>query len=99
MPADLCLCLGCCRVSGRDYVAMVQAITPRQVAEFAQRLLQSKPSLALFGDGADNVDDSIVQRQLGASVNDVPYGSASKGGGRNVLGRWSNVFNPLGVDR
>jgi predicted Zn-dependent peptidase len=37
------------RVSGSEYLAMIRAVTPRQVAEFARGLLSTRPSLATFG--------------------------------------------------
>lgn len=42
---------------------MIQAVTPKAIAEFATSLFNSKPSLAAYGDGTDQVDyDAVVAR-------------------------------------
>lgn len=58
-----CCAVVTCRVSVRDYEAMIQAVSGKQIAEFTRRLLSSKPSLAAFGDGTDALNyDNLVKR-------------------------------------
>lgn len=55
-------CLAC-RVTVREYEAMIQAVSGKQIAEFTRRLLSSKPSLAAFGDGTHVLNyDALVKR-------------------------------------
>jgi hypothetical protein len=52
----------------REYEAMIQSVSPKQIAEFTRRLLSSKPSLAAFGDGTDVLNyDNLVQRYADAN--------------------------------
>jgi processing peptidase subunit alpha len=65
------------RVSGADYVQMIQAVSPKAIAEFAQRLLASPPSLVLYGDGTEEVADyEALTRRF------EPRRQALAGGGR-----------------
>lgn len=58
------------RVSGRDYVDMINGVTPKDIATFTQRLLATPPSIALYGDGTEAVDpDTVVQRFSGLRQN------------------------------
>lgn len=67
------------RVSEAQYVQLIRALTPGDVACFVQRLLTSRPSLGTFGDGCSSLDyEAVVARYTSA-------GSSSIGGG--VLGR------------
>eukprot|EP00197_Chlamydomonas_leiostraca_P004553 CAMPEP_0202861894 /NCGR_PEP_ID=MMETSP1391-20130828/3130_1 /ASSEMBLY_ACC=CAM_ASM_000867 /TAXON_ID=1034604 /ORGANISM="Chlamydomonas leiostraca, Strain SAG 11-49" /LENGTH=548 /DNA_ID=CAMNT_0049541343 /DNA_START=16 /DNA_END=1662 /DNA_ORIENTATION=- len=57
------------RISGRQYVDMIEAVTPRDVSEFVARLLTTKPSLAMYGDGTDKVKyDTLLARYAPAVV-------------------------------
>ena len=47
----------------REYEAMIQAVSGKQIAEFTRQLLASKPSLAAFGDGTEVLNyDNLIQR-------------------------------------
>lgn len=42
---------------------MIEAVTPRQISAFVSQLLDSKPSLALFGDGTQHIKyDTLLAR-------------------------------------
>jgi processing peptidase subunit alpha len=43
------------RISGRQYVDMLEAVTPRALSQFVSRLLNSKPSLGVFGTGTESI--------------------------------------------
>jgi hypothetical protein len=69
---------------------MVDAVTPKMVADFVRRLLQSKPCLAAHGDGAaDAAYDPLVARYApqqhsprgGVAAAAAAAASAASGGG------------------
>ena len=39
------------RISGRQYVEMIEAVSQEDVRAFVRNLLATKPSLAVYGDG------------------------------------------------
>ena len=52
-----------CRISGKQYVDMIESVTPADICAFVSRLLESKPSLAAFGDGTEAVKyESVLAR-------------------------------------
>eukprot|EP00882_Tetradesmus_deserticola_P026874 GHRQ01029690.1.p1 GENE.GHRQ01029690.1~~GHRQ01029690.1.p1 ORF type:complete len:155 (+),score=79.19 GHRQ01029690.1:134-598(+) len=57
------------RVNVRAYEEMIRAVSGQDIAKFTIRLLDSKPSLATFGDGADAASyDKLLQRYSQASM-------------------------------
>lgn len=71
---------------------MIEAVTPKMVAEFVRRLLASTPSLAAFGDGADALSyDQLLARY---SPGGAGGGAAGGGGGGSVFSR---LFGPGGA--
>ncbi|MEW5299121.1 MAG: hypothetical protein WDW36_002166 [Sanguina aurantia] len=51
------------RISGRTYVEMIEAVTQQDIVNFIHKLLQSKPSLAVFGDNSESVKyEDLVRR-------------------------------------
>ena len=63
------------RVSGAEYLSMIRAVTPRQVAEFARSLLGTRPALATFGEGSREAEYGRVDARYVS-------GGGSGGGGR-----------------
>ncbi|GFR42591.1 hypothetical protein Agub_g3518 [Astrephomene gubernaculifera] len=53
------------RIAGRTYVEMLEAVTQDDVRRFVQRLLSSKPSLALYGDNTQSIDPTILNQRYG----------------------------------
>ena len=74
---------------------MIEAVTPKMISEFVRRLLQSKPSLAAFGDGADalNYDHRVARyaRDGGAAA------AAAGGGGSSGGSVFTRLFGPAGA--
>lgn len=53
------------RISGPEYVQMIEAVTAADIKNFMARVLSTKPSLALVGEGAETLTDSyesLLQR-------------------------------------
>eukprot|EP00798_Chlamydomonas_sp_ICE-L_P027065 gene27065-2298_t len=48
------------RISGSQYIEMIEAITVADIYSFVGKLLESRPSLAAFGDGTDVIDFNTV---------------------------------------
>ncbi|GBF91706.1 mitochondrial-processing peptidase subunit alpha [Raphidocelis subcapitata] len=84
------------RISGPEYVAMIESVTPKMVAEFVRRLLASKPSLAAFGDGADalNYDQLLARYGPGGAGAGAGGGAPAGGGGGGSV--FSRLFGPGG---
>ncbi len=51
------------RISGQQYAAMIEAVTPRDINAFVHKLLESKPSLALHGPGTQAVSYEALLRR------------------------------------
>ena len=87
----------------RDYEAMIQAVSGKQIAEFTRRLLSSKPSLAAFGDGTEVLNyDALVQRfQQGnwaqRSSNPMGLGPAPGSEGQMVHGVFERLKKGLSM--
>ena len=60
------------RISGAEYVQMIESLTPSDLSEFVSRLLESKPSLAVHGDNAESVKYSQVLARYGRAETVVP---------------------------
>lgn len=55
------------RISGPEYLTIVSQITGKHIADFARKLLQSTPTLALHGDGTERIKyDQVLKRYGGA---------------------------------
>jgi len=54
------------RISGAEYLTLVQSITAKQVSDFARALLRSAPTLAVHGDGAEAIKYDTVARRFGS---------------------------------
>ncbi|KAJ9520796.1 hypothetical protein QJQ45_013974, partial [Haematococcus lacustris] len=66
------------RISGRQYVDMLEAVTPSDISQFVARLLRSKPSLGLFGNGTESVKyEALLARYTPAGAAKEP-GADSK---------------------
>jgi hypothetical protein len=79
-----------CRISGPEYVAMIEAVTPKMISEFVRRLLASKPSLAAFGDAAETLSYEQLLARYGGGAGAAA--AAGAGGG----GMFSKLFGPQG---
>jgi processing peptidase subunit alpha len=44
---------------------MLEAVSQDDVMRFVHKLLSSKPSLALFGDGTSSVNPAVLARRYG----------------------------------
>lgn len=53
------------RISGAEYVQMIESLTPNDLSDFVTKLLESKPSLAVHGDNAESVKYSQVLARYG----------------------------------
>lgn len=81
----------------REYEAMIQSVSPKQIAEFTRLLLSSKPSLAAFGDGTDVLNyDNLMQRYADANWSQRSSNPMGVGASPYADGQMSqNVFEML----
>jgi len=54
------------RISGREYVEMIEAVTAQDVARFVTKLLGSTPSLAAFGDNTESMSHDLLFSRYGS---------------------------------
>lgn len=57
---------------------MISAVTPSDLSSFVSRLLSSKPSLAVYGDGVESANYDVLLTRYG-SASGIPYNTSSKG--------------------
>ena len=67
------------RISGAEYVRMIEAVSPADVAGFVRSLLASRPSLAALGDGAEGASYERLLARYGPGGEGA--GAAGRGGG------------------
>jgi len=66
------------RISGREYVDMIAALTPSEVTQFVGRLLNSKPSLAVFGDNSEAVKYEHLLARYSPAPSSTPQAGPSR---------------------
>lgn len=77
------------RVGVREYEAMIQGVSGADIAGFVRLLLESTPSLAAYGDGADAVRyDSLLQR-YGGTTRHAGLMNGGKGSVVEQLGKFA----------
>ena len=70
---------------------MIEALTPRDIAMFVRKLLQTSPSLATTGSGTEQASFDTLQRRFGAGTD----GSSGEGSG----GYLSRLQGALGLQQ
>ena len=53
------------RISGPEYVDMISAVTSEDICAFVSTLLESRPSLAVFGDGVEAAKYDVLLARYG----------------------------------
>jgi len=76
-------------------VKLIESITPKMISEFVRQLLNSKPSLAAYGDSSEDLNyDHLVARYDGEGQQAAAAAAAAGGSTGSVFTR---LFGPAGA--
>lgn len=64
-PSPTIIVIPGCRISGRTYVDMIEAVTADDVTSFVGQLLNTRPVMVTYGQGVEGMEHSPLLRRYG----------------------------------